>query len=154
MDTLGELLRISCWGCCGSFALFLILLALPQSRLRYYVLRGLGIVFFTITGLLALYILSPVDALPDVIPLLGQIDDGGALVSAIGRPGRRVGWWNSKQSKSYRAERYGRAATTAAGIVRSINKRVRQSETLTFLVKPAGPGRERSNAAPRALVYL
>ncbi len=56
MDQLGELLRVSCWGCCGLLALFMILLALPQSRLRYYVLRGLGIVFFTITGLLALYI--------------------------------------------------------------------------------------------------
>jgi Protein of unknown function (DUF1232) len=103
MDQLGELLRISCFGCCGLMALFMILLALPQSRLRYYVLRGLGIVFFTITGLLALYIISPLDALPDVIPLLGQIDDGGALIGAIitGLSGA-LAWWNSKQSKSYR----------------------------------------------------
>jgi len=83
MDQLGELLRISCFGCCGLLALFIILLALPQSRLRYYVLRGLGIVFFTVTGLLALYIISPIDALPDVIPVLGQIDDGGTLSGAI-----------------------------------------------------------------------
>lgn len=104
MDTLRELLRISCWGCCGSFALFLILLALPQSRLRYYVLRGLGVAFFTATALLALYIISPLDALPDVIPVLGQIDDGGALVSAIvtGVSGA-LAWWNSRQSKTYRS---------------------------------------------------
>jgi hypothetical protein len=103
MDQLGELLRISCFGCCGLIALFMILLALPQSRLRYYVLRGLGIVFFTITGLIALYIISPIDAVPDVIPLLGQIDDGGALIGAIvaGLSGA-LAWWNSKKSKSYR----------------------------------------------------
>ena len=83
MDQIGELLRVSCFGCCGLLALFMILLALPQSRLRYYVLRGLGIVFFTVTVLLALYIISPLDAVPDVIPVLGQIDDGGALIGAI-----------------------------------------------------------------------
>jgi hypothetical protein len=103
MDTLTDLLRISCFGCCGLLALFLVLLALPQSRLRYYVLRGLGIVFFTITGLIALYIINPVDVLPDVIPALGQIDDGGALIGAIitGLSGA-LAWWNSKQSKGYR----------------------------------------------------
>jgi hypothetical protein len=102
MEQLGELLRISCFSCCGLMALFMILLALPQSRLRYYVLRGLGIVFFTITGLLALYIISPLDAVPDVIPVLGQIDDGGALIGAIitGLSGA-LAWWNSKQSKAY-----------------------------------------------------
>jgi hypothetical protein len=104
MDQIGELLRVSCWGCCGLLALFMILLALPQSRLRYYVLRGLGIAFFTMTGLLALYILSPLDALPDVIPVLGQIDDGGALIGAIiaGLSGA-LAWWSSKRSKSYGA---------------------------------------------------
>ena len=104
MDTLKEVFRLSCLGCCGLLALFMILLALPQSRLRYYVLRGLGVVFFTLTGLLALYIISPIDALPDVIPLLGQIDDGGALIGALitGLSGA-VAWWNSRHSKAYRA---------------------------------------------------
>lgn len=83
MDTFRELLRISCFGCCGLLALFLILLALPQSRLRYYVLRILAVVFFTVAGLFALYIISPADVVPDVIPILGQIDDVTALVGLV-----------------------------------------------------------------------
>lgn len=109
MEQLGELLRTGCWGCCGLLALFMILLALPQSRLRYYVLRGLGIVFFTFAGLLALYILSPLDVLPDVIPVLGQIDDGGALIGAIisGLSGA-LAWWSSRQSRTAPRSRPGR----------------------------------------------
>lgn len=83
LETLKELLRISCWGCFGSLALFLILLALPQSRLRYYVLRILAIVFFTVAVLLGLYILSPMDIVPDVIPVLGQLDDIVAVVGVV-----------------------------------------------------------------------
>jgi uncharacterized membrane protein YkvA (DUF1232 family) len=113
MEQFGELLRISCFGCCGLLALFMILLALLQSRLRYYVLRGLGILFFTITGLLALYIISPIDAVPAVIPVLGQLDDEGALIGAIvtGLSGA-LAWWNSKQSKAYRSIGAGGPATT------------------------------------------
>jgi uncharacterized membrane protein YkvA (DUF1232 family) len=36
-----------------------------------------------IPGLMALYILSPVDFIPDVIPVLGQLDDLVVLVLAV-----------------------------------------------------------------------
>ncbi len=95
MDTLNELLRVSCFGCLGLLALFLILLALPQSRLRYYVLRILAVVFFTVAALFALYIISPADLVPDVIPVLGQIDDVGALVGLIMTVISAVAAWRS-----------------------------------------------------------
>jgi len=39
---------------------------------------------FAAMGLSALYVLSPLDLIPDVIPGLGQIDDIGALATFIG----------------------------------------------------------------------
>jgi uncharacterized membrane protein YkvA (DUF1232 family) len=38
---------------------------------------------FAAMGLSALYVLSPLDLIPDVIPILGQIDDAGALAAII-----------------------------------------------------------------------
>jgi len=35
-------------------------------------------------GLSALYVLSPLDLVPDVVPGLGQIDDLGAIATLIG----------------------------------------------------------------------
>lgn len=58
----------------------LILLSLPQSRLKEIVqpILGWGITVFSV-GL----ILSPIDPIPDVIPLVGWCDDLVALVVAI-----------------------------------------------------------------------
>jgi uncharacterized membrane protein YkvA (DUF1232 family) len=39
---------------------------------------------FAAMGLSALYILSPLDLVPDVIPALGQADDAAALAAFIG----------------------------------------------------------------------
>jgi uncharacterized membrane protein YkvA (DUF1232 family) len=64
--------------------LMLVLLAIPGSRLP----RVFATIFFAIAGLLGLYVISPLDLIPDIIPVLGQIDDllasVLAIVSAIG----------------------------------------------------------------------
>ena len=57
----------------------LILLILPGSRLR----KLFSTLFFAIAGLLGIYVVSPLDFIPDIIPLLGQSDDALATVIAI-----------------------------------------------------------------------
>lgn len=68
----------------GLAALFIILLALPQSRLRQVFLKVLSWINGLIAVLLGVSVVSPIDAIPDVIPVLGQVDDVAAIASAIG----------------------------------------------------------------------
>jgi uncharacterized membrane protein YkvA (DUF1232 family) len=60
-------------------AIVLILLALPGSRLR----KTFATLFFAIAGVLGIYVVSPLDFIPDIIPLLGQSDDVLATILAI-----------------------------------------------------------------------
>ena len=64
-------------------SLFLILLSLPASRLRYFFLHLYSKGLYVASGLCVLYIISPIDLIPDLIPILGQVDDAAALVAAI-----------------------------------------------------------------------
>ena len=79
MESFWEVARLALLAGAGVLVLVLILLALPNSGLR----RVFSAIFFTIAGLLGVYIVSPIDALPDFIPLLGQLDALLATVLAI-----------------------------------------------------------------------
>lgn len=64
-------------------ALVCVLLALPNSRLRGFALQIVGWGLNAFTGLCVLYVINPLDILPDVIPILGQVDDAAAVVAAV-----------------------------------------------------------------------
>jgi uncharacterized membrane protein YkvA (DUF1232 family) len=59
--------------------LVLILLAIPGSRLR----KVFSAIYFLVAALLGVYVVSPIDLIPDIIPLLGLSDDAVASVVAM-----------------------------------------------------------------------
>ena len=59
--------------------LVLILLAIPGSRLR----KVFSVIYFLVAALLGVYVVSPIDLIPDIIPLLGLSDDAVASVIAV-----------------------------------------------------------------------
>ena len=64
-------------------AIFLVLLALPQSRLGRIFFRILGILNYIVAGLLIIYVISPIDIISDIVPVLGQTDDAAGIVGVI-----------------------------------------------------------------------
>ena len=59
--------------------LVLTLLAIPGSRLR----KVFSVIYFAVAALLGVYVVSPIDFIPDFIPLLGLSDDAAASVIAV-----------------------------------------------------------------------
>ena len=83
MQYVAEMFKYACLGTIGVVVMFLVLLALPKSRLSALLLRMYGWLMSAATVGLVLYILSPLDVLPDLIPLLGQVDDVASVVVAL-----------------------------------------------------------------------
>jgi len=59
---------------------FVVLLAMPTSKLRSYLIE---VVKYVGAAALVLLVISPVDLIPDVLPVLGWGDDVGYLAAAI-----------------------------------------------------------------------
>ena len=76
-----DLMKQFMW--CGTLLLiaFGVLLAMPASRLREIVLPFVG---WAVAALGIAYVASPLDFVPDFVPVLGQCDDLVALCVAIG----------------------------------------------------------------------
>ena len=69
---------------CGTVlvALFLILVSF-RNEFSAWSLRVYSLALWLLTIFLSIYILNPLDLVPDLIPILGQVDDAAALVGAL-----------------------------------------------------------------------
>jgi uncharacterized membrane protein YkvA (DUF1232 family) len=74
---------------------------MPKSRLRGILLKVSTTIGYVLSALSAVYVISPADIIPDIIPLLGQIDD--ILVLVAGIFSAVAGW---KSTKSLRNNKY------------------------------------------------
>ena len=84
MDSFFDLIKIIVIANSCLIALWIILLNNPESRLRRVFFRVYGIISYSIAAVLGLYVVSPIDILLDVIPVVGQIDDVLVGIFAIG----------------------------------------------------------------------
>ncbi len=78
--------------------LFILLMAI-SVRFRYVVVESMKAFLIAVVsciGIMALtliYVVSPLDFIPDMIPVLGQLDDGVAVIMALlSVPAATVGW--------------------------------------------------------------
>lgn len=67
----------------GTVIIFLILLSIPSSKLKGIALKVFSKILYVFTALTLFYVISPIDLIPEVIPLLGQADDALALVLGV-----------------------------------------------------------------------
>ncbi|MGN6755354.1 MAG: YkvA family protein [Thermomicrobiales bacterium] len=54
---------------------------------------------------MVLYVVSPLDAIPDFIPILGQLDDVGVIARGLGALPMLVGWWPRENVAEHAAAR-------------------------------------------------
>lgn len=80
---------------------FVVLLLMPNSKLRKKLFKAYYFVSFIIAIISAIYIVSPIDAVPDIIPVAGQSDDLIAAISALATAiSGYVAWQKSKEKIS------------------------------------------------------
>lgn len=80
--------------------IFLVLLSLPNSKLRQSVMKIYSIISLVATIFSALYIISPIDAIPDFIPVAGQSDDLVALITAIATASTSYFSWQASKKRA------------------------------------------------------
>jgi uncharacterized membrane protein YkvA (DUF1232 family) len=80
LDAFFSFLKVVTIGICALIALVLVLLAIPQSRFKSTVTEFLAWCGFVgASG----FVLSPLDLIPDVIPVIGWADDAGYVLLAL-----------------------------------------------------------------------
>ncbi len=98
MENIVNILKILAIIIASLIIIFLILLALPNSKLRSSILKIYAIVSFIIAITSAGYVISPLDALPDFIPVAGQTDDLAAAISSLASAiTGYISWQKSKE---------------------------------------------------------
>lgn len=83
LDTLASMFNVACLAFTIILVTFMLLIALPQSQLRMVLMRVITWVFGLIAAICGMMFLNPIDFIPDLIPLLGQLDDGGYLAGLV-----------------------------------------------------------------------
>jgi uncharacterized membrane protein YkvA (DUF1232 family) len=75
-----ETIRTLIFAGCLVVVVFIVAVSLPQSKLRDFLMPIVGWCFALFCGA---YVLMPIDAVPDYLPVAGWVDDIGTAVAGI-----------------------------------------------------------------------